>query len=82
VAQAVEHLLCKLIALSSSPSSTKKRKYDVYTQWSITHPQRIKLKNQKTQLNLVILATSEAEIRNIEVRGQPEQIIQKTPSPK
>jgi hypothetical protein len=33
-------------------------------------------------LKLVILASLEAEIRRIEVQGQPKQIVLQTPSPK
>jgi hypothetical protein len=57
VAEVVEHMPSKCEALCSSPSTTKKKKKGKLPKY----------------LTLLILATQETEIGQIEVRGQPGQ---------
>jgi hypothetical protein len=76
VAQAVERLLCKHEALSSLYTLVSFPSLKKVTKHLINN-----LKEARRQwLTPVILATWEAEIRRIMVRGQPRQKVGKTPS--
>jgi hypothetical protein len=84
-----EHSYSKCKALSSNPTTAKKKKTTKkktkdHTPFTMATVKKSENKQKKWTLWLtsLILATWEAEIGRISVQGQPRQIVQETPSPK